>query len=168
MTSSLLFLTAVVLSIAHARIASFGMQTAVNARNELKDTDFVVDPRKGAIINTPNFRVQIADLSNFKVLGLIDVQSQIVRVNLDAGADFIPHFHPRGVEVLNAIRGVFSISITYEGLTPRKVTTIVKAGQSIPFPQGLIHETRCISRGKGCEFLSIFNTADPGLVPVTV
>ena len=150
-----------------ARITSFGNLTSGTSRAMLKDSDYVVNPSDGNILNNSNFQVEIANVVNFPVLGLVDVQAQIVRVTLNPGAEFVPHYHPRGTEILNALKGVFEITITEEGLSPRKIKNIVKAGESIPFPQGLIHETKCNSTGE-CLFLSVFNTADPGLVPVAV
>ncbi|KAI0565331.1 Cupin [Gracilaria domingensis] len=148
-------------------IPSFGTQTNGAIRGQLADNDFRIRPEQGVIINNPNFRVRVADLSNFPALAGQDVQAQITRVTLKAMQPFIPHYHPRGVEVLNAIRGSFRITFKFEGLNPRTVTNIIHAGESTVFPQGLMHETVCISK-RDCEFLSTFNSADPGFVPVNL
>lgn len=148
-----------------AMIPSFGLQTATSIRSELDDKDFKITPALGIRIDTPDFKVRIADLTNFPALAGQDVQSTIVRVTLRSGAAFFRHFHPRGTETLNALRGTFMVSFTFEGLgTPRVVTNTIKAGQSTIFPQGLVHETKCISK-TGCTFLSILNSADPGTIP---
>ena len=149
-----------------ARLTSFGDLTAVAARSRFEDEDFKINPNKGIIVRTPDFRLRTAELSNFPVLAGVDVQTQITRVTVRSGKGVITHFHPRGLEVLNALRGVFKITFVFEGLNPRKVTNIIKAGESTVFPQGLVHETVCVSK-KDCMFLSIFNTADPGLVPTS-
>lgn len=149
-----------------AMIPSFGLQTATSVRSELEDKDFKITPALGIRVDTPDFRVRIADLTNFPALAGQDVQSTIVRVTLKPGASFFRHFHPRGTETLNALRGTFRVSFAFEGLgTPRVVTNVIKAGQSTIFPQGLVHETKCISQ-KGCTFLSVLNSADPGTVAV--
>lgn len=149
---------------ASGAIPSFGRKTAASIRSGLPDAAFKIDPSRGIAINNPNFRVRIADLTRFPALAGQDVQSQVVRVMLRAGKSFIPHSHPRGTETFNALRGVFEVTFTFEGLTPRTVRNVIRAGQSTVFPQGLPHTTRCISK-VDCTFLSTFNTADPGLVP---
>ncbi|PXF39567.1 hypothetical protein BWQ96_10734 [Gracilariopsis chorda] len=86
-------------------------------RSGLQDSDFRINPSKGQIINT-GFTVQIANVADFPALGGQDVQSQIVRVLVRAGQPFIPHYHPRGTETLNALAGVFRVSFLSEGLSP--------------------------------------------------
>ncbi|PXF46457.1 putative germin-like protein 2-3 [Gracilariopsis chorda] len=168
---SIIALTALTLAVfvnqAAASIPSFGLQSAAGIRSGLQDSDFRINPSKGQIINTPGFTVQIANVADFPALGGQDVQSQIVRVLVRAGQPFIPHYHPRGTETLNALAGVFRVSFLSEGLSPRNVTNILHPGDSTVFPQGLPHETVCISK-MDCLFLSVFNSADPGLVPVTL
>ncbi|CAN8072180.1 unnamed protein product [Agarophyton chilense] len=148
-------------------IPSFLTQTNPEIRSKLADKDFSINPENGIILNTPNFRARIADVTNFPALGAQDVQTQIVRVTLKAKQTFIPHYHPRGTEVLNALAGKFRVTFKFEGLNPRSVSNVIHAGESTVFPQGLIHETVCISH-HDCEFLSTFNSADPGLVPVSL
>lgn len=150
---------------AHGSISSFGLQTAQSVRSAFKDSDFVIVPAAGTVIRTPTFTVRSATLSSFPVLAGVDVQSQITRVSLKAGKPFIRHLHPRSAEIFNAIQGKFEISFTFEGLSPRVVTNIIESGQSTVFPQGLVHTTKCVSRNN-CRFLSVFTSADPGLVPV--
>lgn len=152
-------------ALASTGIPSFGLQTVQAIRNELPDSEFRIDPSKGTIIKTPDFTVQVADLSNFPALAGQDVQSQITRVFLRAGKPFITHFHPRSGEVLNAIRGTFRVSFTTEGLNPRVITNVIRSGQSTVFPQGLVHTTTCISKHE-CMFLAVFTSADAGLIPV--
>lgn len=169
--NSFTFLTVIALAflfnLSTAQIPSFGLQTAAGIRGLLEDKEFAINPENGIRINTPNFRVRIADLTNFPALAGQDVQSQIVRVNLKSQQMFIPHYHPRGSETLNAIRGTFKVTFTFEGLNPRTVVNTIKAGESTVFPQGLPHTTTCISK-QDCIFLSVFNSADPGLIPVTL
>lgn len=152
--------------ISFATIPSFGLQTAGSIRSGLRDRDFRIQLSKGAQIETPTFKVSIADLTKFPALAGQDVQSTIVRVFLKGGKPFIRHFHPRSTETLNALQGTFRISFIFEGLGEvRNVTNTIKAGESTVFPQGLIHETTCISKGD-CVFLSVLNSADPGTIPV--
>lgn len=165
--NKLLFLTVTCcfLSVTFARIPSFGLMTAGSIRSGLKDRDFRIQPSKGTQIVTATFKVSIADLTNFPALAGQDVQSTIVRVFLKSGELFFRHFHPRGTETLNALQGTFRISFLFEGLGDvRNVSNVIKAGESTVFPQGLIHETTCISKGD-CAFLSILNSADPGTIP---
>lgn len=150
-----------------ASIPSFGLQTAAGIRSALQDSDFRINPSKGQIITTDTFVVQIASVADFPALGGQDVQSQIARVVVRAGQPFLPHYHPRGTETLNALAGVFRVTFLTEGLNPRNITNILHPGDSTVFPQGLPHATTCISKSD-CLFLSVFNTADPGLVPVNL
>lgn len=152
-------------SLASASIPSFGLQTAQSIRSSLTDKDFHINPSRGVIIRNPKFTARVAELTNFPVLAGPDVQSQIVRATIKAGKPFIPHFHPRSAEVLNALRGVLFITIKFEGLEPRVVRIKLRSGESTVFPQGLVHTTTCVSQNN-CEFLSVFTSADPGLVPV--
>ncbi|PXF46451.1 Spherulin-1B [Gracilariopsis chorda] len=152
---------------AAASIPSFGLQTAAAIRSGLQDSDFRINPSKGQIIKNEKFVVQIANVADFPALGGQDVQSQVARVLVRAGQPFLPHYHPRGTETLNALAGVFRVSFLFEGLNPRNVTNILRPGDSTVFPQGLPHATTCISK-TDCLFLSVFNTADPGLVPVNL
>ncbi len=162
---SLLALAAL-LTTSLASIPSLGLSTAGAVRSGLRDRDFRIQFPRGTQINTPNFKVSIADLNNFPALAATDVQSTIVRVSLKSGQPFIPHFHPRATETLNALQGTFRISLRFEGLGDvRTITNTIRAGESTVFPQGLIHETTCISRSD-CVFLSVLNSADPGTVPV--
>eukprot|EP00177_Eucheuma_denticulatum_P002688 GFKZ01004829.1.p1 GENE.GFKZ01004829.1~~GFKZ01004829.1.p1 ORF type:complete len:165 (+),score=6.81 GFKZ01004829.1:136-630(+) len=148
-----------------ANIPSFGRQTAAGVRSNLRDQDFRIRFSQGAQVNTRNFRVSIADLNNFPALGAQDVQSTIVRVNLNAGQAFVTHHHPRATETFNALQGSFRNSFRFEGLgNVRNVSNVIRAGESTVFPQGLVHSTVCISRSN-CVFLSVLNSADPGLIP---
>lgn len=154
------------LSFAANSIPSFGLQTATAIRSKLRDQDFRIQFTRATQVKTPTFQVSIADLTRFPALAGTDVQSMIVKVNLKAGEPFIRHFHPRGTETLNALQGTFRVSFRFEGLGEvRNVTNVIRTGESTVFPQGLIHETTCISKGD-CVFLSVFNTADAGTVPV--
>eukprot|EP00177_Eucheuma_denticulatum_P004735 GFKZ01008610.1.p1 GENE.GFKZ01008610.1~~GFKZ01008610.1.p1 ORF type:complete len:170 (+),score=1.89 GFKZ01008610.1:294-803(+) len=159
------FLLTSLIGLSCGSISSFGLQTAAGVRSNLRDQDFRIRFGQGVQINTPNFRVSIADLTNFPALGAQDVQSTIVRVNLNAGEAFITHHHPRATETFNALQGSFRNSFLFEGLgNVRNVSNIIRAGESTVFPQGLVHSTVCISRSP-CVFLSVLNSADPGLIP---
>jgi len=162
--SILVLALAALLNTSLASIPSLGLSTAGAVRSGLGDGDFRIQFPRGTQINTPNFQVSIADLNNFPALAA--TESTIVRVSLKSGQPFIPHFHPRATETLNALQGTFRISLRFEGLGDvRTITNTIRAGESTVFPQGLIHETTCISRSD-CVFLSVLNSADPGTVPV--
>jgi len=165
-TISVLALLSCLFSLSLASIPSLGLDTAPAVRSGLRDRDFRIQFSRGIQVTTPDFSVSIADLSNFPALAATDVQSTIVRVSVKAGRPFFAHYHPRGTETLNALQGTFRISFRFEGLGDvRTVTNIIRAGESTVFPQGLIHETVCIS-DTDCAFLSVLNSADPGTVPV--
>ncbi|CDF36615.1 unnamed protein product [Chondrus crispus] len=92
----------------------------------------------------------------------------VIRVSVKAGRDLFTHFHPRASETVTLLRGKASVAFTFEGLgDARRVTNALRKGESTVFPQGLVHETTCISK-KDCVFLAFLNSADPGIVPVSV
>ena len=154
-----------VIAVCNASIPSRGLITAAATRATLSDEDFLIDPSRNVVIRNENMKVELADLNTFPALAGVDVQSQISRVTLRPGQAFVPHFHPRGAEILNAIRGRFEVSFTTEGLQPKTIKNVVRQGHSTIFPQGLPHTTKCVSRSY-CQFLSVFTSADPGLVPL--
>lgn len=149
-----------------AMIPSFGLETTGSIRAGLRDTDFRIRPSLGTQVETPTFRVSIADLTNFPALAGQDVQSTIVRVELKAGERFLTHFHPRGSETLNVLKGTFRVSFRFAGVGEvRNITNIIRTGESTVFPQGLVHTEECISTND-CVFLSVLGSADAGTVPV--
>lgn len=146
-----------------ASIPSFGTQTAMGIRSALPDSAFRIRFSKAAQIVGPNFRAQAASVDNFPVLGGSDVQSSIVRVRLGSGVTFPTHTHPRASETLYLQRGRARVSVRFEGLgNPRVVRNVLQSGQVTVFPQGLAHETKCISKVP-CLFISYLNSADPGI-----
>ena len=153
------------IAVSSASIPSRGLITAAATRANLSNDAFLIDPSRNVVIRNENMKVELADLNTFPALAGVDVQSQISRVTLKAGQAFVPHFHPRGAEILNAIRGRFEVTFTTEGLEPKTVKNIVRQGQSTIFPQGLPHTTKCVGKSS-CQFLSVFTSADPGLVPL--
>lgn len=169
----LFFVFASSLNFSFARLTSFGTVTAMAARDEFEDSDFVIDPRMGVITQTPDILARTADLSRFPVLAGVDVQAQISRVFVLAGRSVVTHYHPRGLEVFNALRGTLRVTLMFEtSLTPgdtgpRKVVNMINAGQSTVFPQGLIHQIDCMNT-TNCVYLSVMNTADPGFIPVPI
>lgn len=168
--SNILYLLALtaLLNLARAAIPSLGLTTAEGVRSDLADSEFRIRFNRGTQINTPAFDASIADLTNFPALAGADVQSTLVRVTVRAGETFFAHFHPRATETLNAVRGTFRISFRFEGAgDPRIVTNVIRAGESTVFPQGLIHETVCIS-DIDCRFVAVLNSADPGTIPAAL
>ena len=114
----------------------------------------------------PNFTVEAADLTSFPTLGAQDVQFFFARLSLKSGSSFIDHYHPRATETIIVLRGVFRITIVDEGLTGgRRLTNRVRVGEILAIPQGLIHESACISK-RDCVFVAQFNSADPGIIGV--
>lgn len=156
---------ALTLTLTSASIPSIGLQTARVTRMDLPDSAFKIDPRRGLIVRTPNFVGMVADVSNFPALGATDVQTQIVRVHLRAGKSFFRHYHPRSSEILTCLRGSLEVSFSFERSNPRVVMNIIRTGQSTVIPQGLLQTTRCISK-TNCTYLSVFTSADPGIVPI--
>lgn len=156
------------LSVASFSIPSLGLDTAPAVRSGLRDRDFRINFSRATQVNTPTFTASIADLANFPALAGQDVQSTIVKVSLKAGQPFFSHLHPRGTETLNALQGTFRVRFRFDGLgDARVVSNVIRAGESTVFPQGLIHETVCISK-TDCAFLSVLNSADPGTVPAAL
>eukprot|EP00177_Eucheuma_denticulatum_P000416 GFKZ01000720.1.p1 GENE.GFKZ01000720.1~~GFKZ01000720.1.p1 ORF type:complete len:188 (-),score=14.22 GFKZ01000720.1:71-577(-) len=153
------------LGISSAMIPSTGTSTADAIRSNLVTRDFRIDIESGIAVEARDFSVRIADVNTYPAMGGADVQSAIVRATIMARRPFFRHYHPRGTETLNLLEGEVRVSFKFEGLgETRVVTNRLMAGQSTVFPQGLVHETFCVS-DVNCTFLSVFNTADPGTVP---
>ena len=144
-------------------IPSFGLQTALQFRSDLPDSAFRIRFQDGAINRQPTFLTRSANLANFPVLAAQDVQSALTEVFVKAGTAFLRHSHPRSSEMIYVLKGVFRVLITFEGTNPRVVTVDVKSGEATVFPQGLIHEVKCISK-KDCAYVAVFTSADPGFV----
>lgn len=149
-------------------IPSLGLETAAGVRAGLRDGDFRINFSRGTRIETANYTVAIADLANFPALGAQDVQMTVIRVSVKAGRELFTHLHPRASETVTLLRGTSRVAFTFEGLgDARRVSNVLRKGESTVFPQGLVHETSCISK-KDCVFLAFLNSADPGIVPVSV
>lgn len=146
-------------------IPSFGMQSATEIRESLKDSDFRIRVQKGGLLESENFTARIANFKKFPALAGQDVQSEIAAVVLKAGKPFFKHLHPRGAETLNVLEGVLRVELQKEGINPEIIKNVLKAGESTVFPQGLFHDAFCVSKSD-CRFNVVFNTADPGLVVV--
>lgn len=144
-------------------IPSFGLQTAESIRAKLPDSAFVIDSSKGIISNNTGFSFAIAELSEFPVLAGTDVQFFSALGEINPGATFIKHFHPRSAEYLYVISGDIRIEITLENSNPRIVKARVNETQSTAIPQGLPHLAVCVST-KPCKFIAVLNSADPGFV----
>lgn len=157
-----------VLGLSFASIPSFGLQTAAATRSKFHDRDFLIQFNRGTQVNTPAFQASIADVTNFPVLGGRDVQLTILRVTVKSVETLFAHSHPRASETLLVVQGTVRSSFRFEGIGQvRTVTNVIGAGESTVFPQGLIHETVCISQGD-CTFMAVLNSADPGTVPADI
>lgn len=160
-TLSLLLILPTVFALSSAAVPSRGLVTAEGIRKQLPDKAFRINPAVGSIVKGPTFKVLLANLAKFPALAGVDVQSQITRVTVKAGQDFIRHYHPRSAEIVTALRGTLDVSFTMEG--GRVVKNFIPVGESTLFPMGLVHTTKCIS-DFDCLFLGVFTSADPGLV----
>ena len=164
-TVALALFSASLFSLSMAAIPSSGSVRAADTRSALDPSDFRIIPSKGNVVVTPDFTARIADLSTFPSLGGVDVQTQFVHGTIKPGASFIRHYHPRGSEFLFVLNGRLNVSFIDEGLSPQTISNIIAFRQGTVFPQGLVHTTTCISRHP-CNFVSTFNSADPGIVPI--
>lgn len=151
------------ISFAANGIPSSGIQTAQQFRSNLPDTAFRLRFQDGTLTNQPNFSVRSVNLGKFPVLAAPDVQSALSQVSVNAGASFLRHSHPRSSEIIYVTKGLFRAIITFEGSNPRIVSVDIKAGEATVFPQGLIHEVKCMGM-IDCAYVAVFTSADPGFV----
>ncbi|CEL97077.1 unnamed protein product [Vitrella brassicaformis CCMP3155] len=78
-----------------------------------------------------------------------------------------PQLHPRAAEIVYVIKGdELEMGFVEEnGPSPRVINNTLKAGQSMLVPEGLLHWQ--YNRGcKPVEFISTFNSEDPGVLTV--
>lgn len=152
------------LSSAAIRIPSQGSTTAASYRRNLGDADFLIKMENSKVIipEDKSMTQETASVSQYKVLGLSDVQATVERVHLNMNKSFPSHSHPRGSETLYVESGLLSTSLRFEGLTAARIVRLnLRRGFVTVFPQGLPHKLRCTSLS-GCTYISFFNTADPG------
>ena len=116
-------------------VPSFGLQTALQLRFE-----------EGAVNRQPSFVTHSANLANLPVLTGQDVRSALTDVFVKVGTAFLRHSHPRSSDVIYVLNGVFRVLIAFEGTDARVVKVDGKAGEAMVFPQGVIHEVKCVSK----------------------
>lgn len=151
-----------------ARITSLGLDTAASTRDKLPDSAFRINFTEGTFVQSQNWNFNITDPTRFPALAATDVQTTIALAFIKSGEMLFRHYHPRSAEVVIAIRGVFNVSFLFEGLgETRNVSNIINPREATVFPQGLIHDIRCVS-SDDCLFYAILDSADPGLVETNV
>lgn len=146
-------------------IPSSGTKTALGFLSELPDSAFKISFSEGNGVKNqnPNFKVEVVSVDTFKVLGAADVQSSVARLWLAPGAFFPSHTHPRAAETVYLQSGRMRVTVRFEGLdTPRLVSNVLSPGQVTVFPQGLAHESRCVSE-EPCVCIGFLNSGDPGI-----
>lgn len=156
------------LSVSSARITTLGQSTAEMTRAGLPDTAFRVRPTGAPPIVSPDgrFSAFATSPSANPALAATDTQVQVNTVTVRAGSPFLKHFHPRGTETLTVHKGALVAQLWFEGFNPRMVRVHLQPFDSVVYPQGIIHLSRCVSK-EDCVFTAVFNTADPGLTPVS-
>lgn len=160
-----ILIIAVLCNISFSLVPSFGTITADAYRAALTDEDFKITLDSGLPLTGNGFRARFANLSAFPILAANDVQQQFADAYLNPGTAFVRHFHPRSSEVVLVLRGAVRVAFEFEGPNPRSVSNIVRRGEFAVIPTALVHTSICVSRGP-CYFVAVFNTADPGIVPV--
>lgn len=168
MTLSTTLFAATVLCFVHislAMIPSLGTSTAQSVRSMLQDNDFRLRNSGTPQLTSPDFTSFFFDATNTPALAATDTQFLVSTTNVKAGRFFIKHYHPRAAEILYTTRGRFQSKFWFEGPNPRVVTNYLREGDSVVYPQGLVHQVKCISR-RDCTFVAVLNSGDPGLIPV--
>ncbi len=148
-----------------ALIPSLGLSTAQNVRSKLRNKDFVIRNVGAPQVSSRNFKAYIADATNKPALAATDTQFFVATVHVKAGRSFFKHYHPRGAEIIYVTKGRFLSKFWFEGKNPRVVRNWLKVGDSVVYPQGLVHLDRCIG-WEDCTFVAVINSGDPGIVPV--
>ncbi|GAB0489746.1 hypothetical protein MMPV_000971 [Pyropia vietnamensis] len=141
--------------------------TEENLRANFDDpADFSVRIADITPTTTPQGTIVSGGLENLAVFGLSSVDSAFTRFTLQPGAHNLAHTHPTASETLFSISGTMDVFFVEANETPRLVESVLEAESVTVFPEGLIHGERCIS-DEPCEFISFFNTGDPGVVTVS-
>lgn len=163
---SVLFLTAA-LNIALARIVSSGTHTVQPTRARLPDRAFLItnNRKPDSVAADGRYFVYKTSPKKNPALAAADTQVQVNTVHVRGGKAFTMHYHPRGTETLTLNQGRLVSQLWFEGAKPRRVQIVLHPYDSTVFPQGLVHLVHCVSK-QDCIFTAVFNTADPGGVPV--
>ncbi len=156
---------AVLARIAAGAIPSFGLQTASSVRSGLLDSDFLIRGAGPALGPLQDFVSVTADASNKPALAATDTQFRVSTNQVKSRRWFLKHYHPRAAEVVYVTRGRMLARFWFEGKNPRVVRNILRVGDSVVIPQGLVHHVKCVSR-VDCTFIGVLNSGDPGTVPV--
>lgn len=143
-----------------AQVPIFSSQQAQRAalNNSLMFDPFALPPINldGGVVATAG------DVDNLPSLALPDVSMAFAQATIPSGQMFPNHVHPLATEMLLNLAGQQRVTITQElTLSPLVFTT--KPGQIVTVPQGLPHETKCLSE-KPCRFFASFNSPSPGTV----
>lgn len=160
--SSILLSAVVLLSLVNAQVPVYsGLQRQRAALNN----SLFFDPSKLPPIHIEGGVVSaIGDVDTLPSLALPDVNLAFALATLPPGKPFPKHEHPTVGELLLSIEGTLKVTITQELMLPPLVYT-QKPGQIVVIPQGLPHETVCISKTP-CKFFAFFNGPALGIVLV--
>lgn len=150
---------------AQAVIESMGVKTVEDARATLEASDYKLNLDDGVMFQDreAGWKARQLDLKKSPALGGRDVQFQAADGIVTPGGRFLRHFHPRSAELVFQKAGTLEFTIEFENGETAK--NVLRRGDFLVVPQGLIHVARCVSKSR-CIFLAIFRTADPGLVPL--
>ncbi len=98
-----------------------------------------------------------------RLLGMSDVNVNLILVKQQPGHVIPWHVHPRGGENYATISGTIEVSMTLEGLRkPRKIVSELPPAHAFAIPQGYPHSVKCVSH-KPCVYHIFFNAADAGI-----
>lgn len=95
--------------------------------------------------------------------GLNTLGMSFVRADFDVGAINAPHYHPRATETAFLLKGKM-----YSGFVDsqnRVFAKVIKEGEVMVFPKGLVHFQMNVGDGKATIFGS-FNSQNPGVVRI--
>lgn len=162
-----LFVLFVSLSIAVGRTVSSGLNTVQATRSKLPDNAFLIrnNRKPDSVASDGRFFVYKTSPSRNPALAAPDTQVQINTVTVRPGKHFSKHYHPRGTETVVVHKGRLFSQMWFEGSNPRRVKLTLHPRDSTVYPEGLVHLVKCVSKEE-CVFTAVFNTADPGGVPV--
>ncbi|XVF54812.1 hypothetical protein PTKIN_Ptkin05aG0211800 [Pterospermum kingtungense] len=131
--------------------------------SSITDADFKTSSlnRAGDTNNSVRSSVKIVTAADFP--GLNTLGLSIARTDLEVDGMVMPHFHPRASELFFLRKG--TVLVTFIDTNNTVFQAIIKAGDVILFPRGLLHF--CSNTGSESVIaFSVLNSQKPGTVSV--
>lgn len=136
-------------------------QSEDELRKNFPLSDFITDFSNKTASPDTGVNIAFSFLRNKKILGTLPEFGTSHNVaTVEPCAMIAPHVHPRGTETVYMIEGEMLWGLVEEN-GGREGSAVIKVGQSITFPQGLMHFGQNLSCKQALR-IAFFSHRDPG------